>query len=322
MKDKKKIGLLVFVLAAFTSVPIVFNPDESYFVYFLFLAFTYLALAQSWNLVAGYTGQISLGLHAFFGLGAYAVAIGWLQGLTGYFDPLGFLLAGLAASILAVLIGVPLLSKLRGDYFALGTLGLGEIMRIIFVQGGALTGGSTGLMLSASEYISFVPYYYTALFIALFATAVTYFIVKSRIGLALVAVRDDETGAAANGINVLKYKVIAFALGAFIAGLCGGLQAYYLFHIHPQNFYGLNWTLYPILMCILGGTGTIIGPVIGALLLTGVFELAKIWLPEVHPIFSGAFIVAAVIFLPNGITRSKLWEILLNKSRIDEIANN
>ncbi|MBW1913209.1 MAG: branched-chain amino acid ABC transporter permease, partial [Deltaproteobacteria bacterium] len=272
MKDKKQIGIYIFIAAAFALLPL---------IYFLFMAFTFVALSQSWNLVAGYTGQISLGLHAFFGLGAYAVAIGWLQGITGYFDPLGFLFAGLAPALLAVLIGIPLLSKLRGDYFALGTLGLGEIMRVIFIQGRALTGGSAGLMLPSSVYTSMTPYYFVALLLAIFATVVIYLMVKSSLGWALIAIRDDETAAAANGIHVLKYKVLAFAVGAFIAGLCGSLQAYYLFHIHPQNFFGLNWTLYPILMCVMGGTGTITGPIIGAILLTGLFEMAKIWLPEV-----------------------------------------
>ena len=318
MKDKKQIGYFILIVAAFACVPLVLDPETSYMIYFLFMAFTYLALSESWNLVAGYTGQISLGHHAYFGLGAYAVGIGWLQGITGYFDPLGFLFAGLAAALLAVVIGIPLLSKLRGDYFALGTLGLGEILRVIFIQGKALTGGPTGLMLSPSAYTSMRPYYYVALFFAVLSVAVTYFMVKSRTGLALVAVRDDETAAAANGINILKYKVLAFAVGAFIAGLCGGLQAFYLFHIHPQNFYGLNWTLYPILMCVLGGTGTIIGPIIGALFLSGVFELAKIWLPEVHPIFSGAIIIVAIMYLPNGLVRLKLKGTLWSKLRINK----
>ena len=140
--------------------------------------------------------------------------------------------------------------------------------------------------------------------------------VKSSVGWALIAIRDDETAAAANGIHVLKYKVLAFAVGAFIAGLCGSLQAYYLFHIHPQNFFGLNWTLYPILMCVMGGTGTITGPIIGAILLTGLFEMAKIWLPEVHPIFSGALIIAAVMFMPDGLVRLKWRGILRSKKRV------
>jgi len=315
MKDKKQIILPVLIVAAFTNVPLVLDPETSYFVYFLFMAFTYLALAQSWNLVAGYTGQISLGHHAFFGFGAYVVAIGWSQEIIGYFDPFGIFLSGLAPAVLAIAVGIPLLSKLRGDYFALGTLGLGEIMRVIFIQGRALTGGSAGLMLPSSAYTSMTPYYFVALFLAVFATAVTYFMMKSSIGWALIAVRDDETAAAANGIHVLKYKVLALAVGAFIAGLCGSLQAYYLFHIHPQNFYGLNWTLYPILMCVMGGTGTITGPVIGALFLTAVFEMAKVWLPEVHPIFSGALIIATIMFLPDGLVRLKWFGNLFNRKR-------
>ena len=303
MKRKTRIGLLILVTALFAAVPLILDSENSYYVYFLFMAFTYIALSQSWNLVAGYTGQISLGLHAFFGLGAYVIAIGWGKEIIGFLDPLGMVLSGLIPAILAVAIGIPLLSKLRGDYFALGTLGLGEILRLIFIQGGALTGGSAGLMLPSSSYTSMLPYYFIALFLAVFATAVTYLMVKSSLGWALISVRDDETAAAANGVNVLKYKVLAFTVGAFMAGLCGSLQAYYLFHVHPQNFFGLNWTLYPILMCVMGGVGSTIGPVIGAVFLSAVFELAKILLPEIHPVFSGVLIVLTIIFLPDGLVR-------------------
>ena len=313
MKNKKRFGLFILFVALFAGVPLIFDPETNYLVYFLFMAFTYLALAQSWNLVAGYTGQISLGIHAFFGFGAYVMAIGWREGLIGYLDPFGMFLSGLGPAVLAIVIGIPLLSKLRGDYFALGTLGLGEILRTIFIQGGAFTGGSAGLMMPSSAYISMTPYYYIALLLAVFATAVTYLMVHSTVGWALIAVRDDETAAAANGINVLMFKVLAFAVGAFMAGLCGSLQAYYLFHIHPQNFFGLNWTLYPILMCIMGGSGTLTGPVIGVLFLTAVFELAKIWLPEIHPIISGALIIAAILFLPEGFARIKLFGSFLRK---------
>jgi branched-chain amino acid transport system permease protein len=315
MKGRLHLGLLLLIVLLLVCVPLIFDPETSYFVYFLFISFTYLALAQSWNLVAGYTGQITLGLHAFFGFGAYIIAIGWRQGVIGYFDPFGMFLSGLGPAILAILVGIPLLSKLRGDYFALGTLGLGEILRVIFIQGGTFTGGSAGLMLSSSAYTSMTPHYYMALILAVSATAVTYFLVKSPVGWALIAVRDDETAAAANGIHVLMYKVLAFAVGAFIAGLCGSLQAYYLFHIHPQNFYGLNWTLYPILMCIMGGSGTIGGPIMGAIFLTAVFELARVWLPEIHPIFSGALIIATILFLPEGIIRLGLFRKLARSER-------
>ena len=120
-------------------------------------------------------------------------------------------------------------------------------------------------------------------------------------GLALVAVREDEEAAASNGIHVLKFKIVAFAVGALFTALCGSLYAYYLFHIHPTGFFSLNWALMPVLMTILGGVGTVVGPVIGAILLTGVFELANMWLPETHPIISGMFIILVTLFLPRGV---------------------
>lgn len=277
------------------------NSEESYLVYFLFLTFLYVALAQGWNVVAGYAGQPSLGQHAFFGLGAYLTAMTWKAGWIGYLDPSGMFISGTGAALLAVMIGIPLLAKLRGDYFALGTLGLGEILRVVFTQGGSLTGGPVGLMLPSSQYRSMMPYYFIALVIALLSLLCVWLLVRSRVGLALVAIREDEQAAGANGIHVLKFKIFAFAVGAFFAGLCGSLFAYYLFHIHPSGFFSLNWALLPVLMTILGGIGTIMGPIVGAFILAAVFELANMWLPEIHPIFSGAFIILVMLFLPGGI---------------------
>jgi branched-chain amino acid transport system permease protein len=298
---KYYLGIAVLLIL----VPVFIDAETSYIVYFLFMAFTYLALAQGFNLISGYTGQISLGQNAFFGIGAYIAAFVWQHANLGYFNPLAILASGLGAAVIAVLVGIPLLSKLRGDYFALGTLGLGEILRLIIVQGGSLTGGTVGMFLPAGAYTSMLPYYYGGLSLAILATGAVFFIVRSNFGSALVAIRDDEIAAAANGVNVLFNKVFAFACGAFIMGLCGSLQAYYIFHIHPQTFFGLNWTLYPILMCVLGGSGTIAGPIIGTLFLTTVFEFARVLMPESHPLISGTLIILAILFLPNGFIRLK-----------------
>lgn len=306
MRKKIKQSCWIFIPVAFAAVPLVLDPDSSYVVYFLFMAFIYVGLTQAWNIVAGYTGQISLGTHAFFGLGGYVIAIAWSREFIGYLDPVGMLMAGLGASILAVLIGIPLLSKLRGDYFALGTLGLGEILRLLTLQGGTFTTGPSGILLPSSSFTTITYHYFIGLFIALLATGTTWYLAKSRIGLALVAIRDDEVVAAANGINILMFKVLAFAIGAFIAGLCGALNAYYVFHVQPQAFYNLDWTLYPVLMCILGGAGTVYGPVIGAIFLAAVFEAAKYFLPEIHPLFSGVLIIFAILFLPNGLVGLKI----------------
>jgi branched-chain amino acid transport system permease protein len=303
---RKALGVILIGTVLACLVPLAADMESSYFVYFLFLVFTYIALAQGWNLVAGYTGQISLGQNAFIGVGAYVTAFLWRGNLGGYFDPLTIFLSGLGASVLAILVGIPLLSKLRGDYFALGTLGLGEILRVVVLQNSSVTGGSSGINLPSGAYAGMAIYYYYGLGLALFATLVVYFITKSRVGLALTAVRDDETAAAASGIYVLKYKVLAFAVGAFITGLCGNLQAYYLFHIDAPNVFGLNWTLYPILFCVLGAAGTLTGPIVGAFVLTAVFEIAKIWLPGIHPIVSGALIILVILFVPNGFLRVRL----------------
>ena len=281
--------------------PLVVDAEASYLVYFLYLTFVYIILAQGWNLVAGYTGQVSLGQHAFFGVGSYITAITWKVGWTGYLDPLGMLMSGAGAALLAVAVGIPLLAKLRGDYFALGTLGLGEILRVVCINGGSLTGGALGIGIESSGYQSMRPYYFIALFVALVTLLSLWLLMRSNVGLALMAIREDETAASANGIATLKYKIFSFAAGAFVTGLCGSLNAYYIFHLHPAGVFSLNWAITPILMTILGGTGTFWGPILGAFVLAGVYELANIWMPELHPIFSGAFIVLVTLFLPDGI---------------------
>lgn len=304
MKDNKSILISVLVVIAFACVPFVLDVDKSYFVFFLFLSFCHVTISQGWNFVAGYTGQISLGQHAFFGLGAYTTAIIWLRDITktGYFfDPVTMILSGLVPVVLAIIVGIPLLRRLKGDYFALGTLGVGEIIKVIFVKGGAFTGASDGLHLDSNIFKSMMPYYYTGLFLAIFSTAVVYFLIRSRIGLALRAIREDETSASSHGIHILKYKVFAFAVGAFLTGICGSLYAYYLFHISPDAVLNLNWTLYPILMCVIGGSGTIMGPVIGGFFMTTVFTLADIYFAEVNPIMAGLLIIIVMRFMPAGL---------------------
>ena len=111
--------------------------------------------------------------------------------------------------------------------------------------------------------------------------------------------------AAASGVNVLKFKVFAFALGAFIAGLAGSVYAFYIFSVSPAGMLNLNWTLYPILMCVMGSSGTVLGPVIGAIVMTAVFSAATVWLPSAHPVLSGAMIILVMVFMPNGILRMR-----------------
>jgi branched-chain amino acid transport system permease protein len=247
---------------------------------------------------------MSMGQHAFFGLGAYTTGIIWLHNLTHtgyYFDPVTMILSGLVPVVLAIMIGIPLLSRLRGDYFSLGTLGMGQIIQVIFVKGGKFTGASDGLHLPSTIYASMKPYYWTGLILAVFSTALVYFLIRSRIGLAFRAIREDETAAASHGVHVLGYKIFAFSVSAFLCGLCGSLYGIYLFHINPDSVIKLDWTLYPILMCVIGGTGSVLGPIVGALFMTAVLNLADIYFVGISPILAGILIVIVMKFMPGGL---------------------
>lgn len=294
-------GLAAIIFIVLLFVPKFLDADRSYVVYFLFLVFIYITMAQAWNLIAGYTGQMSLGTQAFFGIGAYTAALGWKWGYLSFFSLQGMLCAGFMAAVLAVAIGLPLLTRLKGDYFTLGTLGLGEILRVLFINGKGVTGGAVGVMMPSSLYDGMAPYYYWALGLVAVALIAMWILIQSRYGMAMQAVREDETAAASNGINVIFVKILAFAFGAFFIGIAGSLQAYYAFHIHPYGMFSLNWGLMPILMVMIGGAGTFLGPIIGAVILAIVFEMASMWMPEIHPIFSGLMIILVTLFLPKGI---------------------
>ncbi len=311
-KRYKNLIFIVLVIVAFGTVPFYINVNTSFFAYYLFITFCYIILAQGWNLVAGYTGQVSLGSHAFFGLGAYTTVIIWLHDITRtwyYFDPVVMLLSGLAAATFAVIIGLPLLSRLRGDYFAFGTLAAAEVLRVLILRARVFTGGADGLYLPTSSFVSMKPHYWTGLLLVILATAAVYYIARSRIGLALRALGEDETSAASHGIHILRYKVLAFAIGSFLMGICGSLYVYYLFSVLPWSVMHLNWLFIPILICLLGGNGTILGPIIGSFIVAALFCYADIYVGEYALMLSGALIILVMKFMPTGIVglRDRKW---------------
>jgi branched-chain amino acid transport system permease protein len=306
LKNKRTIYLIIIalVIIAFGTVPFYIDVDTSYFAYYMFICFVYIILAQGWNLVAGYTGQVSLGSHAFFGLGAYTTVIIWLNDITKtwyYFDPLVMFLSGLVAAIFAIIIGIPLLSRLRGDYFAFGTLAAAEVLRVLILRARDFTGGADGLYLPAGSFVSMKPHYWVGFLLAILATAAVYFITKSRFGLALRALGEDETSAASHGIHILRYKVLSFAIGSFLMGICGSLYVYYLFSVLPWSVMHLNWLFIPILICLLGGNGTILGPIIGSFVVAALFCYADIYVGEYALMLSGAIIILVMKFMPTGL---------------------
>ena len=316
MPDFRKLSKqkLVWVIVAavvvvfFATLPLYYDVANGEFGIFFFTVFIYGIVAQGWNLVAGYTGQISLGQNAFFGLGAFTTALLWFWDIThtGYwFDPVLMILSMLAPAILAILVGLPLLSRLRGDYFSFGTLGIGMIISVIFLNGGDITGGSEGKLLikvmpEGAEF-NLRTHYWVSLVVAVFATAVCYYLTTSRIGLALKAIREDEVSAASHGINVLKYKILSFAVAAALAGIAGSVYCYYLLHPMPMNVFNMSFLFLPLLMVVLGGTGTIVGPWIGALIVYLIAWYGDKYFSGWHPVILGVIIILVMLFLPGGI---------------------
>jgi branched-chain amino acid transport system permease protein len=302
------VGLLV-LLAALAAAPLVL---PNYRVTFLLLTFMYVTLASSWNIIAGYTGYASFGHAAFFGLGAYAASILMLR-LDAH-----WLLASLAGGALAALIALPLgytLLRLRGPYFAIAMLGLAAALEIIALTWVSLTRGGSGLNLRPS--LNLMQVYYAMGLAMVAVIALSTWIVSSKYGLRLLAIREDEGAAEAMGINTTAHKVSAFALSAFFPGLVGGFYAWHLAYIDPASVFRPIISIGMVIMTMFGGIGTVTGPVIGAVLLNSVSEATWAQLPEFHRAVYGALIIAVILFMPGGVVNLlRRWRFMPRNPRI------
>jgi branched-chain amino acid transport system permease protein len=269
---------------------------SDYHVSFAIQVFMWIALAGSWNLISGFTGYVSFGHVAFFGVGTYTAALlitkaGW------HWLPAG--LAGcVPAMALALIIGFPCL-RLKGPYFAIAMLGLNEVVRALVSYFEGFTGGGNGISLPPIAAIG--PVYYAMGGVAVAVTLVTYWIIKSQFGLRLIAIREDETAAGAMGIDTARLKLYAFLLSAAFPGMVGGFYAWYASHIEPLSVFPLLTTITMIIMCLFGGSGTVLGPVIGAVILSVFQEFVWARFLYVHQAIFGVLIVAVVLLMPRGI---------------------
>ena len=260
----------------------------------IFLA---IALAQSWNLLGGYAGQINLGHAAFFGLGALATRTLWVAGIP-LFLALGA--GALVATAFGVLIGGPAF-RLRGAYFAIGTLALAEILRITV---GNLMPEISTIPAAALASYSLVPRYYLALALATVSVVVVGIVIRSRIGLGIQAVREDEAAAEATGVGALRHKLLALALSTALVGLTGGAFAYYHVSYYPQHGFSPAWTFDAVLISFIGGVGTLHGPILGALFYVILKEVLALRLVELHLLIFGVLFILVVLFLPGGLVEA------------------
>ncbi|MGA2315874.1 MAG: branched-chain amino acid ABC transporter permease [Thermodesulfobacteriota bacterium] len=259
------------------------------------LTLQYILLSQSWNIIGGYAGQVNLGHAAFFGLGALTTRYLWLSAL-----PLPFaLLAGaLMATAFALLIGIPAF-RLRGIYFVIGTLVLAEILKVVVDTRLPVASVLPAPILAT---YSVVPRYYISLIGAVLAVATVYGIHHSKLGLGLIAIRENEDAAKTSGVNILKYKLVALAISTFPAGLAGGIFAFYMIAIQPGYVFAPVWTFDPVIIVFIGGIGTIIGPLIGSIFFVLLKQWMSLYLPGgFHLAVFGVLFIVVVLYLPNGL---------------------
>jgi branched-chain amino acid transport system permease protein len=284
--------------------------------YLLRLATTmlmYSGLALGWNFIGGLTGYPSFATAAFFGLGAYTAAVLQANGL-----PMmpAWIIGGTAAALFAAALGGAIL-HLRGHYFAIASLVVAEVLREVTNSATNLTGGGMGLNLPvlATDVASQSRlFYYAMLLVSAAALAATIIVERNRLGFGLRCIAQNEDAAIVLGINTRRYKVMAFALSALFPGLCGGIYASWVNYIDPTDVYDVLLSVKPIIMALLGGVGTVLGPVYGACLFLGVEELVWRNLLEFHSGLLGIVVVCLVLFLPMGILGSD-WPALLSIRR-------
>ncbi len=268
---------------------------ESFLLNAFILYFVYITLATSWNLVGGYAGLLNLGHGAFFGLGAYGYAFLSIHGL-GHVP--GMLIGALTASLLAFLM-VPTF-RLREDYFAVGTLALPPIMKIVFER---ILGISSIMHLPVAETFSIYSYYFPALIIVASAIVIQVLVVRSDFGLTLRAIGNEENTALSIGIYPPKYKMYALVISAYLAGLAGAFYTYHVGYILPGFVFSFNWSLIPIFMCLLGGRGFLSGPIIGAVVYVVVSQILTFAMSETggNLLIFGGIILLAALFTPEGL---------------------
>ena len=299
--------LFIVVLIVVPLIP--FVAKNSFLQHVLILILLFSSMSQSWNIIGGYAGQVSFGHSVFFGIGAYGAGMAVVK--YGMAPWPGILIGAITASIVAVLISYPCF-KLKGHYFAIATFAIVEIFNRLFMVW-YWVGGALGLDYPLVEegwknfiwYYTKIPYYYGALILFIVIFGVVRWIEKNRFGYYLVAVREDQEAAESIGVNSTIVKLLAMAVSAFLTGLCGAFFVQYNFRVDPPMVMSLSMSMTFVLITILGGAGTIFGPLLGALILIPLQEYSRaLWGGlggGIDLIIFGIIIVVVVVRQPRGI---------------------
>ena len=302
--NKKNVTIWAIAIGAVVAVSIVPVVFSRYVIYVATLALLYAMLTASYDLIFGYTGQLSFSQGAFFGLGAYTSALLTLSGGLNFWLALPITI--IVGFIIAVLVGSPAL-RLRGSYFAVTTFFMAHFAYLVFLNTYKLTGGPMGLRnIQPPDKLWFIDfskmnvYFYFVLFFTILVLLFLYYLIyKTDIGRRFVAIREDQDLAESLGIDTSFYKVLSFSISGALAALCGSLFAHYFLLLHPSQFAWFTSEMI-VIMTLVGGAGTLIGPVLGAAVVTFVLELFR-YAPELRFIIWAAALIAILVFEPKGL---------------------
>jgi len=310
--------LLAAVFAILMLLPVFL---DNYALGIFVMIFFWAYVGQSWNVLTGYTGHISLGHALYLGIGAYTTT--FLAQTIGLTPWIGMLLGGCIAVAIALFLGfLGFRFGLRGVYFVILTIAFAELTRLAVSHIEAL-GSFTGIFLDFNpsfynfQFRGNIPYYYIALGFMVASLIAVRIIEVSKVGRFIVAIREDEEAAQALGVNTFKYNMIAIAISAFMTSLAGAFYANYIFYLHPNSLFGMSMSIELILRPIVGGLGTLFGPIIGSLgtlfgpiigslILTPLSEISRAYfakggLEGLHLILYGVVAILVVLFMPKGI---------------------
>jgi ABC-type branched-subunit amino acid transport system ATPase component/ABC-type branched-subunit amino acid transport system permease subunit len=298
-------------LVALVLYPVV--SDDLYYQNMIILSLLLAIMGSGWNIISGFTGYVSLGQSAFLGIGAYTTALFALRVFEGaspfWFIPISAVVAGIFAAVVG-----SVLTRTRGHAFVILTIAFLFVMQIVTLNWSALTNGNHGLSLPLPlwniDYQNW-PFYYSLLGLMVLSVAMSWWIRRTKLGMGLIAIREDESKAASVGVNTSVYKILSFVASAVFIGAAGGLYAYYLTFIDPRGMFDIVVSVQVVLAVLLGGRGTILGPVLGAFILEPLNEITNNEFSGGNErlIFFGGLLALVVLFLPRGVIPSvtELW---------------
>jgi len=285
----------------------------------LFLTAVYTTAGLGWNLLGGMTGQVSFGFAVFFGLGAYTTALFMQFGHSPYF---GFVGAAAMAMVASFFIGLPTF-RLRGPYFVIATIGVTEAVRVI-MNNIEITGGASGYRISEAKPFNPLEHYYTAIVAVALGVFVSTIIANSKFGLALRAIKQDQDAAADLGVNPYTSKLWVHAIAAGHTGIAGGIYARRAGFFYPGDVFAFQTGIYILLMPVIGGIGTVWGPVLGGIVFVIVEEQISVNFPNFHLLIYGLLLIIIILLEPDGLLGilRRLFRLLLRRPAKTELAGD